>query len=306
MRKMFRPAFTMLAVFVISFALSLSTAEARTHHKHHHSKQHARHHTKHHAQHRTKKKAKITIRTDVRTAQRNLINLGYLKGSTDGKLGPKTAAALRKFQRDHHLTITGTINTATYNALVEANMPAMSDMKLPIPPLAASDFMAKNPDFYGKTDQQFADPMVTAPRVVGNDGLVTSRVQSIPTRFGKVETEEKMFGTEKRYNVTLNDQSILMAGEQPSVIGISSTYDVNGEDAIIFSTYNSNSSICPYKHYLLTLKASGNDIEPIENCTRGYQARVNNGSLFIEFPEQDDARAIGNTWRYENSRLERL
>jgi hypothetical protein len=148
--------------------------------------------------------------------------------------------------------------------------------------------------------------MIAAPRVVSNDNLVTSRVQTLPTHYGKVEASEEIIGNDKRYNVTLNGQSILMANDQPSVIGISTTYDVNGEDAIILSSYNGGATGCPFKHFLLTLKSDGNNLLPIENCTRGYQARVNSGSLFIEFPEQDITRPIGNIWRYEGGNLERL
>lgn len=246
-------------------------------------------------------------KTDVRTAQGHLINLGYLKANADGKLGPITMAALKHFQKEHHLTVNGKLNTATYNALVEADM-SVSAAATPapiVPPVSASEFYGKNPDFYGKYDQQYADPMVTAPTIVGKDDTTSGRLQNIPTRYGKIDVNEDIHDNIKRYNVSLNGQPILMVDDQPSVIGISSTYDLGSEDGIIFTTYHVNTT-CPFKHYLMTLKQDGNNLQEISNCTRGYQARVTNGSLFVEFLESDDGRTIGNTWRYENGHLERL
>lgn len=291
------------ALIMAATAFSSIPAEARTHHKHHHSH---RHHvaTRHHV----KKKLKTQAHTNVRTAQRHLINLLYLNGKADGKMGPKTAAAIRKFQRDQHLPVNGKLTVATYNALIEADAPVTTTMiesNAP-PPVPATDFYAKHPDFYGHYDQQYADPMITAPGIVNQEGTAITRSQTLPTRYGKIETSEDKNGSQKRYDVTLNGQSVLTVDNQPSVIGISKTYELGDEDAIVFTTYHDASTTCPYKHYLMTLKQDGNNLQEIDNCTRGYQAHVNEGSLFIEFLEPDDARAIGNTWRYENGRLERL
>ncbi|TSA33827.1 MAG: hypothetical protein D4R65_07085, partial [Verrucomicrobiaceae bacterium] len=37
---------------------------------------------------------------------------GYYQGPIDGSVGPATSRAIRNYQRDHHLTPTGTINSA--------------------------------------------------------------------------------------------------------------------------------------------------------------------------------------------------
>jgi len=298
---MFRLRYIFLAVPFLTGVLLLdsSPAEAKTPHKKHHHARHTTHHAHHHVA------TKSHARNDVRTAQTHLIHLHYLHSKADGKLGPKTVAAIRHFQHDQHLPVTGKLTTSTYNALVEADMP-FAGPTTSATTAAAADFYAKHPDFYGHYDQQYANPMIGAPAVVSSDNATTSRTQTLPTRFGKIDMSEENAGAQKRYNVTLNDQPILTVGDQPSVIGVSSTYDLGAEDAIIFTTYHSESGTCPYKHYLLTLKADTNNLQEIANCTSGYQAKVNNGSLFVEFPEADDARAVGNTWRYENGHLERL
>jgi hypothetical protein len=49
--------------------------------------------------------------------QRALAREGYYDGSADGRLGDATRKALRKYQRDHGLEVTGTINGAVTEAL---------------------------------------------------------------------------------------------------------------------------------------------------------------------------------------------
>ncbi len=59
-------------------------------------------------------------RTDddgVSGAQARLKNLGYRTGKIDGKLGPRTEAALRAFQTDEGLDVTGTLDEPTRTRL---------------------------------------------------------------------------------------------------------------------------------------------------------------------------------------------
>ena len=53
----------------------------------------------------------------VANVQSELQRLGYYPYAADGKLGPLTQNALNRFQRDHRLPITGTIDPTTVNAL---------------------------------------------------------------------------------------------------------------------------------------------------------------------------------------------
>ncbi|MGL1617795.1 peptidoglycan-binding domain-containing protein, partial [Vibrio parahaemolyticus] len=83
---------------------------------HHHHKTHVRHatHTHHKHSHHSKSSAL------VRDAQTSLINLLYLKGNADGVLGPKTVKAIKNFQKDHGLRVTGKLTKETYNAIIKA------------------------------------------------------------------------------------------------------------------------------------------------------------------------------------------
>jgi len=55
--------------------------------------------------------------SEVRTIQTKLKNWGYFDGTVDGIYGPKTAEAVRHFQRKNGLTVDGVAGPATLNAL---------------------------------------------------------------------------------------------------------------------------------------------------------------------------------------------
>jgi hypothetical protein len=59
--------------------------------------------------------------TEVSGAQSRLNNLGYDCGRPDGKLGAKTAAAMRSFQQQQGLTATGELDQATQDKLVKVH-----------------------------------------------------------------------------------------------------------------------------------------------------------------------------------------
>ena len=52
-------------------------------------------------------------------AQARLVNLGYGTGEIDGQTGPMTLAALREFQANHELEVTGELDQATIAKLAE-------------------------------------------------------------------------------------------------------------------------------------------------------------------------------------------
>jgi len=56
---------------------------------------------------------------DVRTIQLRLTNHGFYPGLVDGKLGPKTQGAMKAFQQNHNLMVTGKANDSTVVALVK-------------------------------------------------------------------------------------------------------------------------------------------------------------------------------------------
>ena len=57
------------------------------------------------------------VESNVSEVQSALSREGYYSGAVDGNLGPETRSALRRYQRDRRLNVTGSIHRATMNAL---------------------------------------------------------------------------------------------------------------------------------------------------------------------------------------------
>ncbi len=53
----------------------------------------------------------------VATAQEQLARQGYYRGEIDGVFGPETRRAVTRYQSDHGLRVTGSLNTDTLHAL---------------------------------------------------------------------------------------------------------------------------------------------------------------------------------------------
>jgi hypothetical protein len=54
----------------------------------------------------------------IKQLQRNLVDGGYLRGTTDGRLSRRTRRALAEFQREYHMTGTGSLDRPTAEALL--------------------------------------------------------------------------------------------------------------------------------------------------------------------------------------------
>ena len=57
------------------------------------------------------------FREDIQQAQKQLQVSGYDPGPLDGMLGSQTKAALRAYQADHNIPVTGALDNATRRAL---------------------------------------------------------------------------------------------------------------------------------------------------------------------------------------------
>lgn len=55
--------------------------------------------------------------SDITSVQEKLNERGYDVGTIDGKMGKKTSQAIKKFQKDEGLSVTGTLDQSTYAAL---------------------------------------------------------------------------------------------------------------------------------------------------------------------------------------------
>jgi len=68
-------------------------------------------------QHPAAARARLVQRTQIANVQRGLMAAGHNPGSTNGELDYQTRAALRSFQANHSLPVTGTIDGATHAAV---------------------------------------------------------------------------------------------------------------------------------------------------------------------------------------------
>ncbi len=268
------------------FALVLGTSpvDAATHCHCTHTVTHHHHHVVRHAGHHRVIAAPVS---NTRTAQQHLINLGYYKGKADGKMGPQTRKAIKNFQRDHGLKADGVLGPKTMRALADADAPVIGTHSF-------------------KT-QEFANGILPSDDV-GSDYATSMKggTRKMNSRYASVDVNESGTAGNKSYNVTVNGQTVLAVDGQPSVIGISPTYDLGNEDVMIFTSYSQAEPNCLYHTHVLMLNNDGSKMSDVDNCTRTNQAHVDGGSLIITFPEPDANRAVGATYRVEGMNVERL
>ena len=288
---------------IIGFGLT-GTIPALARTKCHCTTAHSTRHKKHHAV-----MSGTGQRADpqLRDAQAHLVNLGYYDDTPDGINGPKTQAAIKNFQREHYLRVTGILTPETLKAIIAADNAAATINAMPktaeSPP---SDFYATHPDPYGYVHPQYSDPLMTSPQIVGANSDA-SRSQTLPTRYGTVGLiENGGGGNDKHYTVTLDGQPIMVAENQPSVIGVSRTYNLGDDDVIILSAYRDADPVCAYNTYLFVINSGGHAVKNVGSCSRGYQAEARHDALYITFPQTDSGSAVGATYRYEKGRLFKL
>jgi len=82
----------------------------------------------------------VTAKKAIQEAQQRLQVLGYEPGSVDGSMGARTIAALKKFQADDGLAVTGVLDQKTLAALTSTNpagpLPAAKSPETVAPPSA--------------------------------------------------------------------------------------------------------------------------------------------------------------------------
>ena len=219
----------------------------------------------------------------IAKAQEQLILLGYYTGKADGISGAFTKTAVRNFQRENKLPITEKLDVATVNAIDQAYFRAITP-----PPNYGSE---------GKIVQQ--SPVL-------EEVVVKPVKKGLFSRFGRIDFVDIGEGTEKKYSVELNDNPIIVSAQRAIIGHSSNVYRVDEVDALIITAYDAKDRVCQYKHALIVLNKNRHNIVPINNCTRDYNAQVDNGSLIIVFPEKEESHIIGATWRFDGRSLYKL
>jgi len=244
----------------------------------------------------------VTIDENVRAAQMRLSDLGYRVGPYDGVLGSETRHALAEFQHVNRLPENGRLTRETFDLLLH------------------TDYLAHHPYYYPTAYQHgynynyaynpsgYINPTTGLWTVDWQNRWYYVYVQHVPSRFGSLDIHEDDRGSLRQYTVTLNGQAILFANNQPAVLRVSRTFEMNGEDAVIFSAYSSEDG-CAYKNYLLTLRSNGTYTGPhmIGNCSSSYEAYVSNDeTLMMSFPDRKIGWGPIDMWRYQDGVLMRI
>jgi len=119
---------------------------------------------------------------DIAAAQQRLKDRGYYTGPVDGVMGPRTAAALRAYQRDHGLTATGQLDSQTASALSETTT---ATVVMPAADVRTAQRQLKERGYYaGPVDGVIGPATENALRAYQRDrGLkVTGRLDSPTVR----------------------------------------------------------------------------------------------------------------------------
>ncbi len=192
---------------------------------------------------------------------------------------------ITSFQRRHGLKQTGVVDKATSRELKKVNAATIN----------SKEMRKKREKIYdGTVDQNTRPP-------------IKDRVKTIPNRFVNIEIQESGAGSNKRYIMNFNGETLYYVNGQTSVIGVSETFNLGDEDAVILTTYDPISiNGCYYKNHVLVLDPMGSKLLDIENCTREYQAYESHNSLYVEFYEPGIDRAIPAMWRLEGYSLKQL
>ena len=66
---------------------------------------------------------RLNSRATIRFVQKSLLNLGYNPGGADGAMGKRTAAAIRKYEKDNGLRVTGKVTKTLIASLQKKAKP---------------------------------------------------------------------------------------------------------------------------------------------------------------------------------------
>lgn len=231
----------------------------------------------------------------VHDAQIHLTTLGYYSGSLDGIMGPVTKNALRAFQRDDGLAMTGQLTPETFSRLAQYEYRGVHPVRY-----TAYDY---NNRLYAFGDSLIpTNVSFDAGRVFGY-----TRTQTLPSRFARLDIHEDAHDAKRDYVVTINDHPVLYMNNQSYVLRVSQTFPINNDEDAVIITARQGDGSCTYRNFLLTVRRDGSLLAPREvgNCASAYEAHMENNSLMVSFPVTSLANGWNtwDVWRYENGGL---
>ncbi|MBX3172601.1 MAG: peptidoglycan-binding protein [Candidatus Eremiobacteraeota bacterium] len=148
---------------------------------------------------------------NVKQLQEHLNKAGA-KLETDGKFGPETQKAVRKFQRQHNLTVDGKVGPETMGALNKGLKPEPTNPK-PDPAAKQPDPAAQKPDPGAKKP----DPGAQKPDPAAKVDPGAKKAQGLPQLADKkMSTQEKY----DHYAAMVKAAGGKIDGKNPTVLGL--------------------------------------------------------------------------------------
>jgi peptidoglycan hydrolase-like protein with peptidoglycan-binding domain len=112
---------------------------------------------------------------DVQAIQETLKDLGYYVGPADGRRGPRTRTALRNFQRDQGLAVTGSLDVATLKQIDDQSRIARTEHRPEADAAAAPATTAGGGGDHDGLLHKTGDAIGTGVGAVGTAGRATGR-----------------------------------------------------------------------------------------------------------------------------------
>lgn len=170
-------------------------------------------------------KTRVQSRSDVRSAQQQLQSNGYYTGKVDGIDGPMTHRAIRKYQKDYGLAVTGRLDSATLNKLGvasstmgKASRSSMAPGSQNMPATSGSQNMSGNP----------ASSSQEANRSAGNNTGMNQNVSTSDIQAAQRALKQKGFysgSIDGRLNQSTN--SAIRAFQQSNGLNVTGQLDQN-------------------------------------------------------------------------------
>jgi hypothetical protein len=133
-----------------------------------------------------------------------------------------------------------------------------------------------------------------------------SNTRILDTRFGDVSVMGEQRAGFHHYVIAINGMPLLSAMYQTDRMQVSQVYKLVDEDVMIF-TIDGKVPGCKVRNFLMSLRSNGTFVGPTEigDCRMGYQARLYDNGLLVEFPDEYRKDNL-SSWRYKYGAMERL